>query len=363
MDLQGIWELAGVAFIGFLGMVTVIAFVHELGHYLVARACGVSVQVFSIGFGRELVGWTDASGCRWRLCTLPLGGYVKMSGEDGTARDGDGQRRALSSEERRYSFFHRPLRQRTAIVLAGPAANLIFAVVAVALLTWSIGRNVTSPEIAVVAPDSPAAVAGLLPGDRILSVAGEPVVSFDEFRSRAAALGDGPVALIVQRAGTPVELALGADDGRWQGDFGLESAGREQAAVGFFGAAAHGLQVTARFSVASLNALYDVVRGAPSAETIAGPLKVAQITGQMTLAIGMGALLLLTALLSVNVAIFNLLPVPALDGGHLVFLAIEKLRGRPVPRRIQQVSSLGGFALVILFCLFVTANDVSTLFG
>jgi regulator of sigma E protease len=363
VGIEHLWELAGVAFIGFLTMVSVIAFVHELGHYLVARACGVQVHVFSIGFGRELFGWTDRTGCRWRMCALPLGGYVKMSGEDGTARDSDGQRRALTPEERRHSYYHRPLRQRVAIVLAGPLANLVFAVVAVALLTLSVGRTVVSPEIASVATSSPAAVAGLQPGDRILTVAGADVVSFDEFRSRVAAQGEAPVALVIERGGTALELVLGADDGRWGGDFGLEPAGREQADVGFFDAAAHGLNVTLRFSLATLQALYEVAMGAPSAETIAGPLKLAKITGQATLAVGIGALVLLTALLSVNIAVFNLLPIPALDGGHLVFMAIEKLRGAPLPRRVQQVSSLGGFALVIMLCVFITANDLLALLG
>jgi regulator of sigma E protease len=253
--MHELWELAGVAFIGFLAMVSVIAFVHELGHYLVARACGVRVHVFSIGFGRELIGWTDTTGCRWRLCALPLGGYVKMSGEDGTARDSDGQRRAMTTDERLHSFYHRPLRQRVAIVLAGPLANLVFAVLVVGLLTMSFGRSVVSPEVASVAPGSPAEVAGLQPGDRILAVAEAPVASFEEFRDQAGALGNGPVALTVLRDGASVELAMGADDGRWAGDYGMAPAGREQAAVGIFDAALHGVRVTVRFSVASQEAL------------------------------------------------------------------------------------------------------------
>jgi regulator of sigma E protease len=358
--MQEIWTLAGMALLAFLAMVTVIAFVHELGHYLAARACGVAVQVFSIGFGRTLVSWTDRNGTLWRLGLLPLGGYIKMVGE--VEESGRGQP-GLTPAERRVCFYHRPLAQRAAIVLAGPAANLVFAFVAIVLLALAIGRIVQSPQILSVAAESPAAVAGFLPGDRIVAVAGAPVESFSEFKAHASAGGAGPLAVDVLRQGQRERLALGADDGRWDGAFGLESRGRESVAIGLGGAADYALGVTGRFAYATLSALHDLLGGGPAAAALAGPVRVAQFSGEMTLAFGLGALVLLAALLSVNVAVFNLLPVPALDGGHLVFLGIEKLRGRPLPRRVQQISSLGGFGLVILLCVVMTANDLVNLLG
>jgi regulator of sigma E protease len=361
--MHELWMVTGIAMLAFFGIVTVIVFIHESGHYLAARACGVAVQVFSIGFGREIFAWTDRRGTRWRLCILPFGGFVKMTGEDGTARDADGQRRPLTAAERRVSYFHRPARHRAAIVVAGPLANLVFAVATLAALTLGFGRIVDRPEIGDITPDSPAAVAGFLPGDRIVAVNGAPVRSFTEFKTQAAARGDGPVTVEILRGGAPERLALGADDGRWNGSFGLKSNGRERISVGLVDSVAYGLQATWRFAVASLEAVRDLLRGGSAAEGIAGPVRFAQLSGQATLDFGIGALVLLAALLSVNVAVFNLLPVPALDGGHLAFLGLEKLRGRPLPRRVQQFSSMAGFALVILLCVLMTANDLANLIG
>jgi regulator of sigma E protease len=352
--------LVGVAVIAFLSLITVIAIVHEFGHYLAARACGVAVLVFSIGFGRELIGWTGRSGTRWRLCLLPLGGYLKLAGEDGTT--GAGVMREMTAAERRASFFHRPLRHRAVIVLAGPLANLLFAVLAMALLTFCVGRNLASPEIATVAAESPAAAAGFRPGDRILDVDGAAVDSFTAF-TRLVAGSPAPVTVRVQRGEATATLVLRDGVGEGQGRIGLTSAGRVNVGVGPVGALRYGVEVSARFAETSLGALRDLMIGAASAQDIAGPVRVAQVSGQITMAFGLGALVLLGALLSVNVAVFNLLPVPALDGGHLLFMVIEKLRGRPLPRRVQRISALSGFALVIVLCVVMTANDVINMLG
>ncbi len=357
--MDGVWTLAVVAFATFLALVGAIVFVHELGHYLAARACGVAVQAFSIGFGRELAGWTDRAGTRWRLCLLPVGGYVKMRGEGGPEALGE---RPPTPAERRASFIHRPLRQRALIVVAGPLANLVFAVLTIAALVLAVGRSVPSPQVGAVAPGSPAAAAGFLPGDRILAVGGRPVASFADFTA-AAALAGAPVAVAVERAGRRGVLMLGADDGRWHGGFGLEPRGRAQVRPGLADAVGYGARVTGRLAVATLTAAGDLLRGGTAAEAVAGPLRFAQVSGRLTLDLGLGALALLSALLSVNVAVFNLLRIPALDGGHLAFLGLERLRGRPVPRRVQQMCSLGGLALVVLFCMLMTANDLASLLG
>ncbi|MBX6321950.1 MAG: RIP metalloprotease [Rhodospirillaceae bacterium] len=351
--MDGVWILVGVAFVAFFALVGAIVFVHELGHYVAARACGVAVQAFSIGFGRELVGWTDRAGTRWRLCLLPVGGYVKMSGEAGPEEPGPAGRRA--------GFCHRPLRQRALIVLAGPLANLAFAAVTIAALCLAFGRSIPSPEIGAVAAGSPGEAAGFRPGDRILAVAGRPVDSFAAFAAAAAALGGAPVVVMVRRGDRTEQLMLGADDGRWDGTFGLVSKGRERVSSGLTDALAYGVRTTGRLAVATLEALGDLLRGGAAAQAIAGPLRFAQVSGQVTLDLGLGALVLLAALLSVNVAVFNLLPIPALDGGHLAFLSLEKLRGRPLPRRVQQMCSLGGLAVIFLLCTLMTANDLVNL--
>lgn len=338
----------------FLAMVTVIAFVHELGHFLAARSLGMRVEVFAVGFGRELVGRTDRRGTRWSLRLLPLGGYIGLFGET-LARDAAGRPRPLSAAEARTAYGRRPPLQRAWVVVAGPLANLLFALLALSLLTLAVGRSVLSPEIAAVQPGSPAALAGLVPGDRILAVEGAALV---DLRALAAAAATRPaLALAVSGPEGRRHLRLATRGAADLAALGLVSAGRETVAVGPVEAAMLGFERTARLVAGTLAAGAALVSGGAGGE-LAGPVRVAQLGGETMAAYGLAGLLFLTALLSVNIGLINLLPIPVLDGGHLLFLAIESLRGRPVSRRLYRISAIGGLAAILALSLLLTVNDL-----
>jgi membrane-associated protease RseP (regulator of RpoE activity) len=252
----------------FLSMVTIIAFVHELGHFAVARRLGVRVEAFAVGFGRELIGYTDSKGTRWKLGLLPLGGYVKMFAEDGRVRLADGGSRAPTSAERAESYAHKGVGARAAIVLAGPLANLIFAVLLLALLA----------------------------------------------------------------------LATGQASG--------------------FGALGYGVERAATFAADNLSAISGLLAGDTAPADMLGPIRIADVSGDSAATYGFGAVVLLTALISVNIGLINLLPIPVLDGGHLVFLALERLRGWPLGPRLQRLSVLCGLTAVLGLSVAATLNDL-----
>ena len=342
----------------FVAMVVVITVVHELGHFLVARLFGVRVEVFAVGFGKELLGWTDARGTRWKLCLLPLGGYVRMFGEG----DGTDDARPRSIAGAAGSYANRPAGQRAAILLAGPLANLLFAVVAVAALVLIVGRIVPSPEIGVVDPAGPAAAAGLQAGDRVVAVDGRPVDSFAAVDTAVAGAAGRDIVLTVTRDGmgrsVVVRPVTVAHDGALRGEIGALAAGRERVAVGPLAAGAFALEQTAAFTAHNIAFIRQVATGARGLEDLAGPLRVAQISGRKVAELGLAALVVITAMLSVNVGLFNLLPIPLLDGGHLLFLAVERLRGRRVSRRVQRLCVFGGLTAVLAISLATTLNDV-----
>ena len=346
----------------FLAMVSVITLVHELGHFLAARAFGMRVDVFSLGFGRELASRTDRRGTRWKVCVLPLGGYVKMFGEDCCARDGPGGRRPLAGAERAVSYFHRPAHQRAGVVLAGPLANLCFAAALIAAIGLSVGRSVLSPEIGRVLPGSPAAAAGLLPGDRILAIEDRSLVDLSDVAAALAAGSGRDLHLAFDRRGSVFPAVIRPDTALRAKPsldaLGLVSLGRQRVGLDPLEAAAYGLQRTVTFTREEVVALAAVATGERSMADLAGPVRIARLAGRGVAALGVPAGLLLTALLSINVALVNLLPIPVLDGGHLVFLGLEKLRGRPLSRHIQQLSALGGLLALLALFLLVTINDV-----
>lgn len=444
----------------FLVILTILVFVHEMGHYLVARRAGVKVEAFSIGFGPELFGWYDKRGTRWRFAAIPLGGYVKMFGETDRMADEDGKERALSDEEKSYSFQHKRLRQRAAIVFAGPFVNYVFAVIVLGILFAVAGQAFSPSIIGPVTPGSAAEKAGLKTGDKIVQVAGRNVERFEEVMQAVGLrpgqrvpivverdgerrgididvgvrvivdkrgnqtpfgdLGAGPfVAPIVGRVvaksaaqeaglqpgdvflkikGQPVEtfsdlqkiVSANAEvpldflirrDGaemtvvvtpKWQmsrekdqdgnpkkigGVIGIspKAAFRKQHGIGE--AFVQAVRETYGLTIATFTAVGQMITGTRSTKDLSGPLRIAEISGDMA-QLGIYQYVWFLGVLSLSLCIINLLPVPMLDGGHLLFYGFEALRGKPLGQRAQEYGFRIGLALVITLMVFATWNDL-----
>ncbi|MGE0714081.1 MAG: RIP metalloprotease RseP [Alphaproteobacteria bacterium] len=352
--------------LSFLVLLTILVFVHELGHYWVARRSGVRIEVFSIGFGPELFGWNDRAGTRWKFSVLPLGGYVKMFGDAGAASTpGDGLDR-MTAEERAVSFHHKRLAARAAIVAAGPAANFLFAVVVLAGLFMTQGQPFTPPEVGTVAAGSAAEAAGVRPGDRIVEVDGSRIERFEEVQQIVRLNQGTPLAVAVMRDGKRVELqatprVVEIHDriGGTQrlGMLGIGRSGVEFVRRGPVDALVAGFDETASLTVGTLTAVWQMVSGARTADELGGPLRIAQMSGEATRA-GIAGFLWFAAILSINLGLINLFPIPMLDGGHLLFYAAEAVRGKPLGERAQEYGFRIGLALVLTLMIFATWNDL-----
>jgi len=352
----------------FLLLLTVLVFVHEMGHFLIARWCGVRVEVFSIGFGPELIGFTDRLGTRWRFSMVPLGGYVRMFGQEGNVLEG-GAGRAMSPEERVVAFDAKSVWRRAAIVAAGPIANLIFAVVVLTAILASLGKVLQSPEIGKVLPDSAAAAAGLQPGDKIVSLNGSSIESFDEIRNYVVLHLDQPLVLGIQRGASTLTVNLTPRIVEDTNIFGSQRVGRIGIASIGSGkivklslpeAAGEAVREVYDMSGAIVTGIGQIVTGKRSGEEIQGGLRMAKMTGEAAKA-GFLTLVGLAATISVNLGLVNLLPIPMLDGGHLAFYAIEAIRGRPLGARAQEWGLRLGVAFVLSLMVFATWNDIKVL--
>ena len=351
----------------FLLILTVLVFVHEFGHYLIARWNGVRVEVFSIGFGAELFGWWDSAGTRWKFSTIPLGGYVKMFG-DADASSGlpaAGLAR-LAQADREVSFHYKRLGQRAAIVAAGPAANFVFATVVLAVLFMTFGQPYTPPEVGQVQPGSAAEQGGIQPGDVILSIDGRHIARFEDVQ-QAVRLNPGtPITIVVRRDGGELELRVTPTPTELTDRFGYRYE------IGLLGIARSGMEYIKRdpltallqagtetwnLSVGTLKAMWQIVIGTRAVDELGGPLRIAQMSGEVAQG-GMVAVLWFMAVLSINLGLINLFPVPVLDGGHLLFYAAEAVRGKPLGHRAQEYGFRIGLALVLTLMVFATWNDL-----
>lgn len=355
----------------FLFVLTIIVFVHEFGHFLVARWCGVAVKVFSVGFGPEIVGRTDRHGTRWKVSAIPLGGYVKFAGDENAASAPDHAAIAqMSEEERRGSFFLKPLWARSAVVAAGPIANFLLAILIFAAIFMANGRPIIEARISEVEQGSPAAAAGFEPGDLIVAIDGTPIRSFSEVQRIVSGAPGERLQFTVERDGTRITLTAVPERRELKDPFGnTYSAGvlgvrrietsnvlpREH--LGPVKALGAGAAETWFVVSRTMNVLEGIISGRESAEQLGGPIRIAQVSGQVA-TLGFGALLGLAAMLSVSIGLINLFPVPMLDGGHLVFYGIEALRGRPLSERAQDIGFKIGLALVLMLMIFATFNDI-----
>ncbi|MGE3770472.1 MAG: RIP metalloprotease RseP [Bdellovibrionales bacterium] len=349
----------------FLIVLSVLVFVHEYGHFWVARRCGVKVEMFSIGFGKELWGWTDKHGTRWKVSLLPLGGYVKMFGDTDEASSGV-EPRNFTPAEKEQAFFSKTVGQRAAIVVAGPAANYLFAIVVMALLFMLYGQPFTLPEAGEVAPDGAAYAAGMRAGDRIVAIDGFKIERFEQIQQRVALNTGTPSKFEIQRGQrqmtltvtpkiTEVENAFG--DTHRTARIGISKSGVDVLHHTPVSALTTALGETWRITTGSLQALGQMISGTRSADELGGPLRIAQMSGKMA-QLGVVELIWFMTLLSISLGLLNLFPIPLLDGGHLVYYAVEALRGRPLSEQFQEYAARSGFALLIGIMVFATWNDL-----
>ena len=366
--LGWIWSY-GIVFVAVL---TLVVFIHELGHFLVARWCGVYVKAFSIGFGPEIFGFYDRHGTRWRFAWFPLGGYVKfLDDENAASKPSPEALKNMTEEDRRNSFHAKPVWQRAAVVAAGPIANFLLAIVLYSGLFYAVGVKIVPAIVESVRPSSAAEKAGFLAGDKIVDIGGESIESFDDLQRIVAPSAGRELAFTVNRNNQQVVLkATPAVDeqrdvfGRTfrRGIIGIQRSTAsdkiETLNVGPFEALYRGTKETYSNITQTISGIGDIISHRQSAEQMGGPIMLAEVTAKVA-ELGIVALLSWIAFISSNIGFLNLLPIPVLDGGHLLFYAIEALRRKPLSDRVQHVGFQVGLALILMLMIFVNFNDLA----
>jgi regulator of sigma E protease len=357
--------------IPFLFVLTIVVFFHELGHFVVARWAGVNVLTFSLGFGPELVGFNDRHGTRWKISAIPLGGYVKFFGDESEASTSSADALAnMTEEERAGSFHYKKVGSRAAIVAAGPVANFILAIVIFAALFTFLGKPSTSARVDKVEAGSAAAAAGFQVGDVVTNIDGTAIDSFSDMQ-RIVGIGAGEkLTFTVKRGNSTVQLQGTPELKEVKDPFGNA---HKLGVLGITRSMSPGDITTERVDPATavwlgvketwfvvdrtLAYIGGVFTGREAADQVGGPLRIAQISGQVA-TIGLAALVHLAAVLSISIGLLNLFPVPLLDGGHLLFYAVEAVRGRPLSERAQEMGFRIGLGLVLMLMVFATYNDI-----
>jgi len=353
--------------IAFVAMLGPLVFFHELGHYTVARLFRIPAETFSIGFGREVVGWTDRRGTRWKVGWLPLGGYVKFLGDMSPASDA-ANLESVPPELRDRIFQARPVWQRFLVVLAGPAANFLLAILIFAAFFMLLGAPQTN-VVGAVEPNTPAARAGLVAGDEIISIGGRETPTFNDLRTVVSLRAGEAVDVNFVRAGQnrTVSVTLQADTFRDQfgkpqkkGLLGIAPTTTVLAPLSPLAALSAAVDYTWRLVVSTVDGLGRVLSGQISPKAIGGPISIAKVAGEGA-ALGPLAFVSLLAFLSINLGFINLLPVPMLDGGHLFFYGVEAVRRRPLSAEALEWSFRGGLAVLFALMVFTTLNDLGSL--
>jgi regulator of sigma E protease len=376
--LGGLSALGG-GFVGyllpFLFVLTLVVFFHELGHFLIARRCGIRVLVFSIGFGPELFGFFDRHGTRWKVSAVPLGGYVKFLGDESAASTPDRPAlETLSEADRKEAFISQKVGARAAVVAAGPIANFILATVIFAGIFMVVGKQTTTARVDIVQSDSAAARAGFQSGDIVRSIDGTHIDSFSDMQRIVSMSAGVPLTIEIERGDAVRTLkatpdlkdvtdpfgnshrmgVLGISRSMSPGDIKVER-------VDPLTAIALGAQETWFVVDRTFSYIGGIFAGREAADQLGGPIRIAQVSGQVASA-GFVPLLHLAGVLSVSIGLLNLFPIPLLDGGHLLFYLIEAVRGRPLSDRAQEVGFRIGFAIVVMLMIFATFNDIRGIF-
>ncbi len=354
--------------LAFLIVIGVLVFVHEMGHYLVGRWCGVKAETFSIGFGKEIAGWTDKRGTRWKVCMLPLGGYVQFAGDMDPAGAKSKEWLSLPAAERNQTFQSKSLLRRAMIVIAGPAINFLFAILIIMGFVIAYGTSAALPVASAISENSTAARIGMKPGDRIISVDGEKIDLFQDLQQKIIMIPDQNVEIVYERDGQLVakqgKIGVNILKDRFGNEFrlgllGMSSNNVEWREVSPIEAPVVAVDKTIAIVDQITTTLGQVITGRRSIKDLGGPLKIAQVSGEQ-FKLGLESFILFVALISINLGFINLLPIPMLDGGHLMFYAIEAVRRKPASAKVQEWAFRSGFALVMVFMLVVTFNDLSS---
>ncbi|MCW4114620.1 RIP metalloprotease RseP [Aurantimonas sp. MSK8Z-1] len=369
-----LWNSLLIKVVPFLFVLTIIVFFHELGHFIIGRLCGIRVLVFSVGFGPELAGFNDRHGTRWKLCAIPLGGYVKFLGDENAASMPDANAlERMSEADRSEAFPAKSVGKRAATVAAGPIANFILAAAIFAGTAYFSGLVVGDPVVAEVQAGSPAEAAGFRPGDRVISADGNEIDYFGDLQRYVSVRADTPIRMTVERDGKPLDLTVTPRETTQADGFGNDY---RTAVIGLvasndgssFRVHYLGPLESLRYGVAqswfvvarTVDFIGEMFAGKQDTKQIGGFVSIAQISSQVA-TLGFAPLLNLAALLSISIGLLNLLPIPVLDGGHLLFYAFEAVRGRPLSERVQEIGFRIGLALVALLMVFALWNDISRL--
>ncbi len=355
-----------ITILAFVLVLGPLVFVHEMGHYLVGRWFGVKADTFSIGFGKEIAGWTDKRGTRWKVGALPLGGYVQFAGDMDPSSSQSQAWLELPAEERNRTFQSKALYQRALIVFAGPAINFIFAILILGGFAAINGEVVQPPVAQAIQPGSAAAKAGLQGGDIIRSVDGESIGDFNDLRQRVVLRPDETITVTYARGGevraTKVRIGTRIERDRFGNEFrlgqlGIAPGGFTTRPVPLYEAPLAGVRETGNILRFMGDSISQIVTGRRSVKELGGPLTIARVSGEQFVA-GPQQFIFFIALISINLGFINLLPVPMLDGGHLMFYAAEAVRRKPASPRVMEWAFRGGLAVVLALMLLVTANDL-----
>ncbi|WP_184465828.1 RIP metalloprotease RseP [Rhizobium esperanzae] len=377
MDVMaGIYAFLMGNIVTFILVLSLLVFVHEMGHYLVGRWSGIRILAFSVGFGPELFGFTDRHGTRWKISVVPLGGYVRFFGdEDASSKPDNEGIAAMSEEDRARSFAGAKLWKRAATVAAGPIANFLLAIAIFTILFSVYGRTIADPVVAEVTPEGAAAAAGVLPGDLLVAIDGNKVETFDDVRRYVSIRPSQNIVVTIERAGQKLDLPMvpkrvdqtdqfgnkiemgqiGIITNQQAGNFRLQTYTPLQALR-------EGVIQTRDIVTGTFKYIGNIFAGTMRADQLGGPIRVAQASGQMA-SLGIGAVLQLAAMLSVSIGLLNLMPVPVLDGGHLMFYAVEAVRGKPLGSAAQEIAFRIGLAMILTLMVFTTWNDIGSWIG
>ncbi len=353
--------------LSFIGIISILVFIHEFGHFIVARICGVKVDEFSLGFGRKLFGFTDKKGTQWKFCLLPFGGYVKMYGDRNGASMPDAEVIAgMSPEDKKISFIGKNVYQRMAIVVAGPVANFLLAILIFTFLFKINGLNKVLPIVEEVLPQSAAFAAGLQKNDQVLAINNREIHDFNEIRESVTDISADELLFKIKRGEEVFEIAITPivqSKKDFFGDevkvktLGISASQTSHQDLNLGQSFLEANKETYHTSMAIFKAIGELVTGKRSVEELGGPIKIAKYSGK-TVEMGFTVVVWFMAMISVNLGVMNLLPVPVLDGGHLFFYLIEAICGKPLSPKVQKVGFQIGFSLVLTLMLFTTFNDI-----
>jgi regulator of sigma E protease len=355
----------------FIIILSIIVFIHEFGHYFVAKMCGVKVEEFSIGFGKELFGRNDKSGTRWKFCLLPFGGYVKMFGDKNPASIADGEHlKEMTATEKKKAFYFQNVWKRIAIVSAGPIANFLLCILLLMVIFKVQGYTKVLPIIDQVQEQSAAAQAGILIGDKVLKINDVAIDDFEQMRQMVLQNGEKEMHLVVERGQKTIDINLAPKVSVSKNIFGDEQktpligVGASQFEYSKMSLGQSFVQAnveTYNLATAVAKGIGELITGTRSIKELSGPVKIAEYSGK-SMAGGLMMVLWFMAIISVNLGVANLLPIPVLDGGHLFYYIIEAIRGKALPEKVQMTGFQIGFAILMSLMIFTTYNDITNLF-